>query len=172
MTIKKIRQYYITLSDLHSVLNAKIEGDPGTSGLAGEIALQLENAYDNSVRIVISCPEEEYEAEYATQEALWGNRIAEWWYRIKFKYDKFLKMHTDQTADLSEAESSITTKNNDTPTDNGDYSTDPYTSSVVRTTQTTGLSGFEKYEQARQILITDTLDLIFADFEKNFVIRR
>lgn len=172
MTTKKIRQYYITLEDLHSVLKAKIEDDPGTSGLAGEIALQLENAYDNSVRIVITCHEEDYETEYAKQEALWGNRIAEWWYRIKFKYDKFLKRHTEQTADLSEAESSITTKNNDTPTDNGDYSTDPYTSSVVRTTQTTGLSGFEKYEQARQILITDTLDLIFADFEKKFVIRR
>ena len=172
MTTKKIRQYYITLEDLHSVLKAKIEDDPGTSGLAGEIALQLENAYDNSVRIVITCPEEDYETEYAKQEALWGNRISEWWYQIKFKYDKFLKMHTEQKADLSEATSSITTKNNDTPTDNGDYSTDPYTSSVVRTTQTTGLSGFEKYEQAKQVLINDTLDLIFADFEKNFVIRR
>lgn len=172
MTTKKIRQYYITLEDLHSVLKAKIEDDPGTSGLGGEIALQLENAYDNSVMIIVTCPEEDYDAEYAKQEALWGNRIAEWWYRIKFKYDKFLKMHTEQTGDLSEAESSITTKNNDTPTDNGDYSTDPYTSSVVRTTQKTGLSGFEKYEQARQILINDTLDLIFADFEKNFVIRR
>ena len=172
MTIKKIRQYYITLEDLHSVLKAKIEDDPGTSGLAGEIALQLENAYDNSVMIVVTCPEEDYATEYAKQEALWGNRISEWWYRIKFKYDKFLKRHTEQTADLSEATSSITTKNNDTPTDNGDYSTDPYTSSVVRTTQTTGLSGFEKYEQAKQVLITDTLDLIFADFEKNFVIRR
>ena len=172
MTTKKFRQSYIALEDLHSILEAKIEDDPGISGLAGEIALQLENAYDNSVRIVIACPEEDYAEEYAKQEALWGNRISEWWYRIKFKYDKFLKMHTEQTADLSEAESSITTKNNDTPTDNGDYSTDPYTSSVVRTTQKTGLSGFEKYEQAKQILITDTLDLIFADFEKNFVIRR
>ena len=172
MITKKISQYYITLEDLHSVLKAKIEDDPGTSGLAGQIALQLENAYDNSVRIVITCPEEDYETEYAKQEALWGNRIAEWWYRIKFKYDKFLKMHTEQTADLSEAESSITTKNNDTPTDNGDYSTDPYTSSVVRTTQTTGLSGFDKYEQAKQVLIDDTINLIFADFEKNFVIRR
>ena len=172
MTTKKFRQSYITLQDLHSVLKAKIEGDPGTSGLAGEIALQLENAYDNSVMIIVTCPEEDYETEYATQEALWGNRIAEWWYQIKFKYDKFLKMHSEQTADLSEAESSITTKNNDTPTDNGDYSTDPYTSSVVRTTQTTELTGFDKTEQARQILITDTLDLIFADFEKNFVIRR
>ena len=172
MTIKKIRQYYITLADLHSVLKAKIEDDPGASGLAGEIALHLENAYDNSVRIIITCPEEDYETEYAKQESLWGNRISEWWYRIKFKYDKFLKRHGEQTADLSEAVSSITTKNNDTPTDNGDYSTDPYTSSVVRTTQTTGLSGFDKYEQANQVLITDTLDLIFADFEKNFVIRR
>ena len=172
MTTRKMRQYYIMLEDLHSVIKAKIEDDPGTSGLAGEIALQLENAYDNSVMIIVTCPEEDYDVEYAKQEALWGNRIAEWWYHIKFKYDKFLKRHTEQTADLSEAESSITTKNNDTPTDNGDYSTDPYTSSVVRTTQTTGLSGFEKYEQARQILITDTLDLIFADFEKNFVIRR
>ena len=172
MTTKKFRQSYIALEDLHSILEAKIEDDPDTSGLAGEIALQLEHAYDNSVRIVIACPEEDYAEEYAKQEALWGNRISEWWYRIKFKYDKFLKMHTEQTADLSEAESSITTKNNDTPTDNGDYSTDPYTSSVVRTTQKTGLSGFEKYEQAKQILITDTLDLIFADFEKNFVIRR
>ena len=172
MTIKKIRQYYITLEDLHAVLKAKIEDDPGVSGLAGEIALQLENAYDNSVRIVITCPEEDYETEYAKQETLWGNRISEWWYRIKFKYDKFLKRHTEQTADLSEATSSITTKNNDTPTDNGDYSTDPYTSSVVRTTQTTGLSGFDKYEQAKQVLIDDTMNLIFADFEKNFVIRR
>ena len=172
MTTKKFRQSYIMLQDLHSVLKAKIEDDPGTSGLAGEIALQLENAYDNSVMIVISCPEEDYETEYVTQEALWGNRIAEWWYHIKFKYDKFLKMHTEQTADLSEAESSITTKNNDTPTDGGDYSTDPYTSSVVRTTQTTGLSGFDKYEQAKQVLIDDTMNLIFADFEKNFVIRR
>ena len=172
MPIKKFRQYYITLGDLHDVLTSKIEGDPGTSGLAGEITLQLENAYDKCVRIVISCPEEDYQAEYAEQEALWGNRIAEWWYQMKFKYDKFLKMHGEQTADLSEAESSITTKNNDTPTDGGDYSTDPYTSSVVRTTQTTGLSGFEKYEQAKQVLINDTLDLIFADFEKNFVIRR
>ena len=172
MTIKKFRQSYITLQDLHDVIKAKIEDDPGTSGLAGEIALQLENAYDNSVRIVISCPEEDYQAEYTEQKALWGNRIAEWWYQIKFKYDKFLKMHSEQTADLSEAESSITTKNNDTPTDNGDYSTDPYTSSVVRTTQTTGLSGFEKYEQAKQVLIDDTMNLIFADFEQNFVIRR
>lgn len=172
MTITKFRQSYITLEDLHDVFNAKIEGDPGTSGLAGEIALQLENAYDNSVMIIVTCPEEDYATEYAKQEALWGNRIAEWWYQIKFKYDKFLKRHTEQTADLSEAESSITTKNNDTPTDNGDYSTDPYTSSVVRTTQKTGLSGFDKYEQAKQVLITDTLDLIFADFEKNFVIRR
>ena len=172
MTTKKIRQYYIMLEDLHSVLKAKIEDDPGTSGLAGEIALQLENAYDNSVMIIVTCPEEDYDVEYAKQEALWGNRIAEWWYRIKFKYDKFLKRHTEQTADLSEAESSITTKNNDTPTDDGDYSTDPYTSSVVRTTQTTGLSGFEKYEQAKQVLIDDTMNLIFADFEKNFVIRR
>lgn len=172
MTITKFRQSYITLADLHDVLKAKIEDDPGTSGLAGEIALQLENAYDNSVMIVISCPEEEYETEYAEQKTLWGNRIAEWWYHIKFKYDKFLKRHGEQTGDLSEAESSITTKNNDTPTDDGDYSTDPYTSSVVRTTQKTGLSGFDKYEQAKQVLITDTLDLIFADFEKNFVIRR
>ena len=172
MTITKFRQSYITLEDLHSILEAKIEDDPGTSGLAGEIALQLENAYDNSVRIVISCPEEDYQAEYAEQKALWGNRIAEWWYQIKFKYDKFLKRHTEQTAELSEAVSSITTKNNDTPTDDGDYSTDPYTSSVVRTTQTTGLSGFEKYEQAKQVLIDDTMNLIFAEFEKNFVIRR
>lgn len=172
MTITKFRQSYITLADLHDVLKAKIEDDPGTSGLAREIALQLENAYDNSVRIVISCPEEDYETEYAEQKTLWGNRIAEWWYQIKFKYDKFLKRHTEQTADLSEAESSIITKNNDTPTDNGDYSTDPYTSSVVRTTQTTGLSGFDKYEQAKQVLIDDTMNLIFADFEKSFVIRR
>ena len=172
MTTKKFRQAYITLEDLHDVLKAKIEDDPGVSGLAGEIALQLENAYDNSVMIVISCPEEDYQSEYTEQKKLWGNRIAEWWYHIKFKYDKFLKRHSEQTADLSEAESSITTKNNDTPTDGGDYSTDPYTSSVVRTTQTTGLSGFEKYEQAKQVLINDTLDLIFADFEKNFVIRR
>ena len=77
MTTKKFRQSYITLGDLHSVLKEKIEDDPGTSGLAGEIALQLENAYDNSVRIVISCPEEDYENEYAEQKALWGNRIAE-----------------------------------------------------------------------------------------------
>ena len=172
MTITKFRQSYITLADLHDVLKAKIEDDPGVSGLAGEIALQLENAYDNSVRIVISCPEEDYQSEYAEQKALWENRIAEWWYQIKFKYDKFLKRHTEQTADLSEAVSSITTKNNDTPTDNGDYSTDPYTSSVVRTTQTTGLSGFDKYEQAKQVLIDDTMNLIFSDFEKNFVIRR
>lgn len=172
MTTKKFRQSYITLEDLHAVFKAKIEGDPGTSGLAGDIALQLENAYDTSVRIVVTCPEEDYETEYAKQESLWGNRIAEWWYQIKFKYDKFIKMHTEQTADLSEATSSITTKNNDTPTDNGDYSTDPYTSSVVRTTQTTGLSGFDKYEQAKQVLIDDTMNLIFADFEKNFVIRR
>lgn len=172
MTTKKFRQSYITLEDLHAVFKAKIEGDPGTSGLAGDIALQLENAYDTSVRIVVTCPEEDYETEYAKQESLWGNRIAEWWYQIKFKYDKFIKMHTEQTADLSEATSSITTKNNDTPTDNGDYSTDPYTSSVVRTTQTTGLYGFDKYEQAKQVLIDDTMNLIFADFEKNFVIRR
>ena len=172
MTITKFRQSYITLGDLHDVLKAKIEDDPGVSGLAGEIALQLENAYDNSVRIIVTCPEEDYETEYAEQKALWGNRIAEWWYHIKFKYDKFLKRHTEQTADLSEAVSSITTKNNDTPTDNGDYSTDPYTSSVVRTTQTTGLSGFDKYEQAKQVLIDDTMNLIFADFEKSFVIRR
>lgn len=169
---KKIRQYNIPLEDLHAVLKAKIEGDPGVSGLAGEIALQLENAYDNSVRFIVTCPEDEYDTQYAKQETLWGNRITEWWHRTKFKYDKFLKRHSEQTADLSEAESSITTKNNDTPTDDGDYSTDPYTSSVVRTTQTTGLSGFDKYEQARQVLVTDTLDLIFADFEKNFVIRR
>ena len=87
-------------------------------------------------------------------------------------YRQALEGNFNPTSLISEAESSITTKNNDTPTDNGDYSTDPYTSSVVRTTQTTGLSGFDKYEQAKQVLITDTLDLIFADFEKNFVIRR
>lgn len=168
-----MNQYPITLKDVEEYFEPIIEANPGTSGLASDIAIQLEYRYENNVTFIVNCEEENYETEYQKELEAWKGRLTAWWYLTQFKYDKFLKLHTSTTAeDRTAAESTITTKNNDTPTDSGDYSTDPYTSSVVRTTQSTGLTGFEKYQQASQTLVTDVMNEIFNDFEKNFIIRR
>lgn len=168
-----MNQYPIILKDVEEYFEPIIEANPGTSGLASDIAIQLEYRYENNVTFIVNCEEEDYDSEYQKALETWQGRLTAWWYLTQFKYDKFLKLHASTSAeDRTPAESTITTKNNDTPTDSGDYSTDPYTSSVVRTTQSTGLTGFEKYQQATQTLVTDVRNEIFNDFEKNFVIRR
>lgn len=67
-----------------------------------------------------------------------SEEISAWWLVKSKQYAKFLEYASTYTIDdvnTGDPETIMTTKTNDTPTDEGDYSQDKYTSNVVRQTQ-------------------------------------
>lgn len=98
------------------------------------------------------------------------------WYRVKRKqYEKFLdysETFTRQEVDTDDPETIMTTKTNDTPTDEGDYSQDKYTSNVVRTNSVQKRSKVQKYIEARETLVNEIYPKIVQDFYDTFVIEQ
>ena len=98
------------------------------------------------------------------------------WYKVKRKqYEKFLdysETFTRQEVDRGEPETIRTTKTNDTPTDEGDYSTDKYTSNVVRTNTVQKRSNVQKYIEARETLVNDIFPKLVQEFYDTFVIEK
>ena len=96
------------------------------------------------------------------------------WYKLKRKqYEKFLdysETFTQQDVDTEDPETIMTTKTNDTPTDEGDYSQDKYTSNVVRTNSVQKRSKVQKYIEARETLVNDIYPKIVQEFYDTFVI--
>ena len=96
------------------------------------------------------------------------------WYKVKRKqYEKFIDYSdtfTRQEVDTEDPETIMTTKTNDTPTDEGDYSQDKYTSNVVRTNSVQKRSKVQKYIEARETLVNDIYPKIVQDFYDTFVI--
>ena len=66
----------------------------------------------------------------------------------------------------------MTTKTNDTPTDEGDYSQDKYTSNVVRTNSVQKRSKVQKYIEARETLVNEIYPKIVQEFYDTFVIEQ
>lgn len=98
------------------------------------------------------------------------------WYKLKRKqYEKFLdysETFTSQEVDTEDPETIMTTKTNDTPTDEGDYSQDKYISNVVRTNSIQKRSKVQKYIEARETLVNDIYPKIVQDFYDTFVIEQ
>lgn len=96
------------------------------------------------------------------------------WYKVKRKqYEKFLDYSdtfTRQDVDTEDPETIMTTKTNDTPTDEGDYSQDKYTSNVVRTNSVQKRSKVQKYIEARETLVNDIYPKLVQEFYDTFVI--
>lgn len=98
------------------------------------------------------------------------------WYALKRKqYQKFLDYadaYVSQDVDSEDPETTRTTKTNDTPTDIGDYSSDKYTSNVVRTTSVQKRSHVQRYIEARETLINDIYPKLIKEFYDTFVIEQ
>ena len=174
--MSEVKQTFVTFGELYSKFSGIWQSERGYE-LWGEDGVYLVfnkclyTTFYSSVIMAVTATDEGYEEAEMAEGSYLRSRLDGWFERISEKYAKYVKLRlalADSPA--SEAISSITTKNNDTPTDQGDYSTDAYTSSVVRTTQTTGLSGYDKFIQNKERLIDTAVEDILDDFEKNFVI--
>ena len=101
--------------------------------------------------------------------------ISAWWLVKAKQYSKFLEYASRYTIDdvnTGDPETIRTTKTNDTPTDEGDYSQDKYTSNVVRTNSVQKRSNVQKYIEARETLVNDIYPKIVQEFYDTFVIEQ
>ena len=101
--------------------------------------------------------------------------ISAWWLVKAKQYSKFLEYASTYTIDdvnTGDPETIRTTKTNDTPTDEGDYSQDKYTSNVVRTNSVQKRSNVQKYIEARETLVNDIYPKIVQEFYDTFVIEQ
>ena len=99
---------------------------------------------------------------------------ARWLVKAK-QYAKFLEYASTYTIDdvnTDDPETIMTTKTNDTPTDEGDYSQDKYTSNVVRTNSIQKRSKVQKYIEARETLVNEIYPKIVQEFYDTFVIEQ
>ena len=104
-----------------------------------------------------------------------SNEISAWWLVKAKQYSKFLEYASTYTIDdvnTDDPETIMTTKTNDAPTDEGDYSQDKYTSNVVRTNSVQKRSKVQKYIEARETLVNDIYPKIVQDFYDTFVIEQ
>ena len=104
-----------------------------------------------------------------------SNEISAWWLVKAKQYSKFLEYASTYTIDdvnTDDPETIMTTKTNDTPTDEGDYSQDKYTSNVVRTNSVQKRSKVQKYIEARETLVNDIYPKIVQEFYDTFVIEQ
>ena len=104
-----------------------------------------------------------------------SNEISAWWLVKAKQYAKFLEYASTYTIDdvnTDDPETIRTTKTNDTPTDEGDYSQDKYTSNVVRTNSIQKRSKVQKYIEARETLVNEIYPKIVQDFYDTFVIEQ
>ena len=101
--------------------------------------------------------------------------ISAWWLVKAKQYSKFLEYASTYTIDdvnTDDPETIMTTKTNDTPTDEGDYSQDKYTSNVVRTNSIQKRSKVQKYIEARETLVNEIYPKIVQEFYDTFVIEQ
>lgn len=104
-----------------------------------------------------------------------SDEISAWWLVKAKQYAKFLEYASHYTIDdvnTDDPETIRTTKTNDTPTDEGDYSQDKYTSNVVRTNSVQKRSKVQKYIEARETLVNEIYPKIVQDFYDTFVIEQ
>lgn len=104
-----------------------------------------------------------------------SDEISAWWLVKAKQYSKFLEYASQYTIDdvnTDDPETIMTTKTNDTPTDEGDYSQDKYTSNVVRTNSIQKRSKVQKYIEARETLVNEIYPKIVQDFYDTFVIEQ
>ena len=104
-----------------------------------------------------------------------SDEISAWWLVKEKQYAKFLEYARTYTIDdvnTDDPETIMTTKTNDTPTDEGDYSQDKYTSNVVRTNSVQKRSKVQKYIEARETLVNEIYPKIVQDFYDTFVIEQ
>ena len=104
-----------------------------------------------------------------------SDEISAWWLVKAKQYAKFLEYASTYTIDdinTDDPETIMTTKTNDTPTDEGDYSQDKYTSNVVRTNSVQKRSKVQKYIEARETLVNDIYPKIVQEFYDTFVIEQ
>lgn len=102
-----------------------------------------------------------------------ANEIEGWWNRKWETYGKYLDYWDAFRADnveQNDPESTIVTKTNNTPTDEGDYSEDKYTSNIVKTTNVQKRSGVQKMLEGKETLIDDTIERLIHEFYNTFVI--
>ena len=104
-----------------------------------------------------------------------SEEISAWWLVKAKQYAKFLEYASTYTIDdvnTDDPETIRTTKTNDTPTDEGDYSQDKYTSNVVRTNSVQKRSKVQKYIEARETLVNEIYPKIVQEFYDTFVIEQ
>ena len=104
-----------------------------------------------------------------------SDEISAWWLVKAKQYAKFLEYASTYTIDdvnTDDPETIMTTKTNDTPTDEGDYSQDKYTSNVVRTNSVQKRSKVQKYIEARETLVNEIYPKIVQEFYDTFVIEQ
>ena len=104
-----------------------------------------------------------------------SDEISAWWLVKSKQYSKFLEYASHYTIDdinTDDPETIMTTKTNDTPTDEGDYSQDKYTSNVVRTNSVQKRSRVQKYIEARETLVNDIYPNLVQEFYDTFVIEQ
>ena len=104
-----------------------------------------------------------------------ADEISAWWLVKSKQYAKFLEYASHYTIDdvnTDDPETIMTTKTNDTPTDEGDYSQDKYTSNVVRTNSIQKRSKVQKYIEARETLVNEIYPKIVQEFYDTFVIEQ
>ena len=104
-----------------------------------------------------------------------SEEISAWWLVKAKQYSKFLEYASTYTIDdvnTDDPETIMTTKTNDTPTDEGDYSQDKYTSNVVRTNSIQKRSKVQKYIEARETLVNEIYPKIVQEFYDTFVIEQ
>ena len=104
-----------------------------------------------------------------------SEEISAWWLVKAKQYAKFLEYASTYTIDdvnTDDPETIRTTKTNDTPTDEGDYSQDKYTSNVVRTNSIQKRSKVQKYIEARETLVNEIYPKIVQEFYDTFVIEQ
>ena len=104
-----------------------------------------------------------------------SEEISAWWLVKAKQYAKFLEYASTYTIDdvnNDDPETIMTTKTNDTPTDEGDYSQDKYTSNVVRTNSIQKRSRGGGGGGGRETLVNDIYPKIVQEFYDTFVIEQ
>lgn len=117
---------------------------------------------DPDIRTIFTHVAESKAAEIET----WYNRKRETYGKYLEYWDTFRAENVEQ----NDPENTIVTKTNDTPTDEGDYSEDKYTSNIVKTTNVQKRSGVQKMMEGKETLIDDTIERLIHEFYNTFVI--
>ena len=164
-----------------TIININLRGVEEISPIARNSDLKglIMGRYANNIVAVAYLPDGYSQTDFLDKRERAAKSISDQisgWYKLKRKqYEKFLdysETFTQQDVDTDDPETIMTTKTNDTPTDEGDYSQDKYTSNVVRTNSIQKRSKVQKYIEARETLVNEIYPKIVQEFYDTFVIEQ